>query len=111
MAFYPCTPTFTDKMLHYFCASVNYAKRLRKLKGVTPHQHRIKIWQTEPEKFKRDPYHITIKRDCTYLSSDAEKSVFSKRRVNASVLSCYDTGVPGLWAFCGAAGGRKVTTS
>lgn len=35
----------------------NYGRRLKTLRGLTPHEYICKIWATEPERFKLDPHH------------------------------------------------------
>ncbi|MGL4825328.1 MAG: IS481 family transposase, partial [Alphaproteobacteria bacterium] len=38
----------------------NFAKRLKALKGLTPYEFIIKIWQSEPERFTINPYHHNL---------------------------------------------------
>jgi len=41
--------------LHAFINAYNFAKRLKTLKGLTPYEFIIKIWQNDPEKFIMNP--------------------------------------------------------
>ena len=45
--------------LELFVAAYNHARRLKTLKGSTPHQYVCHIWTEEPERFKTNPYHHT----------------------------------------------------
>ena len=45
--------------LELFVAAYNHARRLKTLKGFTPHQYVCRIWTEEPERFKVNPYHHT----------------------------------------------------
>ena len=45
--------------LELFVAAYNHARRLKTLKGSTPHQYVCQIWTEEPERFKTNPYHHT----------------------------------------------------
>jgi len=45
--------------LYAFVNAYNFAKRLKALKGLTPYEFIINIWQLEPERFSIDPYHHT----------------------------------------------------
>jgi hypothetical protein len=38
-----------------FVAAYNFAKRLKTLKGLTPHEYICKIWTKEPERYTLDP--------------------------------------------------------
>jgi hypothetical protein len=42
-----------------FLAAYNYAKRLKTLRGLTPHEYVCKTWKAEPERFRNDPTHLT----------------------------------------------------
>lgn len=46
--------------LYAFVNAYNFAKRLKTLKGLTPYEFIIKMWQAEPERFNIDPYHHTL---------------------------------------------------
>ena len=46
--------------LHTFLSAYNFAKRLKTLKGLTPYEYIIKIWQTDPGKFNFDPLHYSM---------------------------------------------------
>jgi transposase InsO family protein len=48
-----------DQHLELFVQAYNYARRLKTLKGLTPHEYVCKIWTEEPERFKLNPYHHT----------------------------------------------------
>ena len=43
-----------------FVMAYNLAKRLKTLKGLTPYEFICQQWQAEPERFMRDPYHLTL---------------------------------------------------
>jgi len=43
--------------LHTVLKAYNFAKRLKILKGLTPHEYICKIWTKEPERFKINPSH------------------------------------------------------
>ena len=38
-----------------FVSAYNFAKRLKTLKGITPHEYIGKLWTKEPERFTFDP--------------------------------------------------------
>jgi hypothetical protein len=42
-----------------FLAAYNFAKRLKMLKGLTPHEYVCQIWTTEPLRFRINPTHNT----------------------------------------------------
>lgn len=42
-----------------FLAAYNFAKRLKTLQGLTPHEYVCKIWTEDPERFQADPIHHT----------------------------------------------------
>jgi transposase InsO family protein len=42
-----------------FLAAYNFAKRLKTLRGLTPHEYVCKIWQAEPNRFATDPTQLT----------------------------------------------------
>ena len=46
--------------LSAFLLAYNHAKRLKSLKGLTPHEFVCREWQREPERFVRDPVHETL---------------------------------------------------
>ncbi len=46
--------------LYTFVNAYNFAKRLKTLKGLTPYEFVIKIWQVEPERFIINPYHHNL---------------------------------------------------
>src|SRR5215211_7179176 len=43
-----------------FVMAYNLAKRLKTLKGMTPYEFICQQWQDHPERFTRDPYHLTL---------------------------------------------------
>jgi transposase InsO family protein len=43
-----------------FLAAYNFAKRLKTLRGLTPHEYICKIWNAEPDRFKKDPTQLTL---------------------------------------------------
>jgi hypothetical protein len=42
-----------------FLAAYNFAKRLKTLRGLTPHEYVCKIWTEHPGRFRLDPIHHT----------------------------------------------------
>jgi transposase InsO family protein len=46
--------------LYTFVNAYNFAKRLKTLKGLTPYEFIIKIWQSEPERFNVNPHHHNL---------------------------------------------------
>jgi len=46
--------------LSMFLLAYNHAKRLKALRGLTPHEFVCREWQREPERFIRDPVHETL---------------------------------------------------
>jgi len=42
-----------------FLAAYNFARRLKALRGLTPHEYVCKIWTEDPEKFRLNPSHYT----------------------------------------------------
>jgi hypothetical protein len=42
-----------------FLAAHNFAKRLKTLRGLTPHEYVCKIWKAEPAVFNKNPIHLT----------------------------------------------------
>ena len=46
--------------LKAFLAAYNFAKRLKMLRGLTPHEYVCKIWTKEPTRFKIDPTHQSL---------------------------------------------------
>jgi transposase InsO family protein len=48
-----------NKHLLCFLKAYNCGKRLKTLKGLTPYEFIIKIWQNEPQRFVADPHHHT----------------------------------------------------
>jgi transposase InsO family protein len=45
--------------LQTFLAAYNYAKRLKTLKGLTPHEHICRCWTETPDRFRLSPLHHT----------------------------------------------------
>jgi hypothetical protein len=45
--------------LSAFVAAYNFAKRLKTLRGLTPHEYVCKKWAEEPERFTNDPIQLT----------------------------------------------------
>jgi transposase InsO family protein len=45
--------------LHTFLAAYNYAKRLKTLKGLTPHEYICRCWTAAPDRFRLNPLHHT----------------------------------------------------
>lgn len=46
--------------LSAFVQAYNFAKRLKRLKGLTPYEFVCAAWQKEPDRFIRDPTHHTL---------------------------------------------------
>ena len=45
--------------LDAFVPAYNFARRLKTLQGLTPYEYICKIWASEPQRFRIDPYHQT----------------------------------------------------
>ena len=45
--------------LDLFVAAYNHARRLKTLKGLTPHDYVCRIWTQEPKRFRLNPYYHT----------------------------------------------------
>lgn len=46
--------------LQTFVMAYNFAKRLKTLRGLTPYEYICKIWTSDPDRFKLDPFHHTV---------------------------------------------------
>jgi hypothetical protein len=46
--------------LYAFLMADNFAKRLKTLKGLTPHEYICQCWQKEPQRFTMNPCHHTL---------------------------------------------------
>lgn len=46
--------------LQTFLMAYNFARRLKTLKGLTPYEYVCKVWMTEPERFRINPFHHTV---------------------------------------------------
>ena len=53
--YYYQTHQHLKQHLSHFVKTYNFAKRLKTLKGLTPHEYIIKIWKNEPERFTINP--------------------------------------------------------
>lgn len=42
-----------------FLAAYNFAKRLKTLQGLSPHEYVCQIWTEDPRRFRLDPGHYT----------------------------------------------------
>jgi len=51
----PCNHAKDECCLADFIQAYNFAKRLKTLKGLTPHEFIGKCWTTQPERFTRNP--------------------------------------------------------
>ena len=49
-----------NKYLQAFLLAYNHAKRLKTLRGLTPHEFIYAQWHKNPTIFTRDPTHLTI---------------------------------------------------
>jgi transposase InsO family protein len=45
--------------LSVFLMAYNFAKRLKTLRGLTPHEYVCKVWTDSPERFRLNPFHHT----------------------------------------------------
>jgi hypothetical protein len=45
--------------LEALLAAYNFAKRLKTLLALTPHEYVCKIWMENPNRFERNPTHLT----------------------------------------------------
>ena len=43
--------------LQDFVAAYNFARRLKRLRGLTPYEFICKTWAAEPQRFKATPHH------------------------------------------------------
>lgn len=48
-----------ESRLAVFLDAYNFARRLRTLRGLTPYEAICKIWADDPNRFRRDPVHLT----------------------------------------------------
>ncbi len=46
--------------LQLFLGAYNYARRLKRLRGLTAYEFIRKAWAEEPQRFTRDPTHDTL---------------------------------------------------
>jgi transposase InsO family protein len=49
------------KHLAQFLAAYNFAKRLKRLQGLTPYQYISRCWQNEPERFRINPHQHSMR--------------------------------------------------
>ena len=49
-----------NEHLQAFLLAYNHAKRLKTLRGLTPHEFVCAQWQKNPTIFTRDPTHLTL---------------------------------------------------
>ena len=49
-----------NEHLQAFLLAYNHAKRLKTLRGLTPHEFVCTQWQKDPVIFTRDPTHLTL---------------------------------------------------
>jgi hypothetical protein len=54
------TTTELNEHLQAFLRACNHAKRLKTLRGLTPHEFVCAQWQNNPTIFTRDPTHLTL---------------------------------------------------
>ena len=59
--YYYATHEQLKQHLYAFVNAYNFAKRLKALKGLTPYEFILKIWQSEPERFTINPYHHNLR--------------------------------------------------
>ena len=50
-----------NEHLQAFLLAYNHAKRLKTLRGLTPHEFVCAQWQNNPTIFTRDPAHLTMR--------------------------------------------------
>jgi hypothetical protein len=53
--YYYQTHQHLKQHLYDFVSAYNFAKRLKTLKGLTPHESIVKKWQIQPQKFTINP--------------------------------------------------------
>jgi hypothetical protein len=46
--------------IHAFLMPYNFAKRLKTLRGLTPYEYICKVWTTQPNRFRLNPFHHTV---------------------------------------------------
>ena len=49
-----------NEHLQAFLLAYNHARRLKTLRGLTPHEFVCAQWQNNPTSFTRDPAHLTL---------------------------------------------------
>lgn len=57
---YQTTHELNDEHLQTFLLAHNHAKRLKALRGITPHEFVCVQWQRNPVNFIQDPTHLTL---------------------------------------------------
>jgi len=57
---YQNTDELSEHLLQAFLLAYNHAKRLKTLRGLTPHEFVCAQWQKTPTIFIRDPTHLTL---------------------------------------------------
>jgi Integrase core domain len=58
--YYYQTHQHLKEHLQAFLMAYNFAKKLNRLKGLTPYEYICQCWQNEPERFTINPYHHTL---------------------------------------------------
>ena len=58
--FHDQTPAELNEHLQAFLLAYNHAKRLKTLRGLTPHEFVCAQWQNNPTIFTRGPTHLTL---------------------------------------------------
>jgi Integrase core domain len=58
--YYYQTHQHVKEHLHAFLMADNFAKRLKRLKGLTPYEYICQCWHKEPERLTMNPYHHTL---------------------------------------------------
>ena len=58
--YYYQTHAHLKQHLYDFLNAYNFAKRLKTLKGLTPYQFIVSVWQKEPDRFTINPNHHTV---------------------------------------------------
>ena len=46
-----------ENHLNDFIAAYNFGRRLKALRGLTPYEYICKVWTTDPERFRMNPFH------------------------------------------------------
>jgi Integrase core domain len=77
--YYYQTHQHLKEHLQAFLMAYNFAKKLKRLKGLTPYEYICQCWQNEPERFTMNPYHHTLGLNTTKVSTKGGRLVGGDR--------------------------------